>query len=274
MKKLTLAIALLLIWTFANTADSMAKKDERVQMLQWEEVNKLIPKFSTFTVEDVETGKRFTVQRRAGSSHADVQPISKKHTKTMKKIYSGKWSWKRRAIIVEHKGKRIAASMHGMPHGAGAITNNFPGHFCIHFFGSTTHRTDHMDLSHKLMVFKAAGQLEGYLAAASPLELINAYIAGFKEEDEKILNCIILEKRNYTPVFKKVENVNISQISVPPVNELQTDLFVSVPVEIEWYLREEGRVKFEGNINLIRYSPDGPWKVDSEKFLEENRFIE
>ncbi|PLR81025.1 hypothetical protein CVD25_06900 [Bacillus canaveralius] len=274
MKKLTLAIALLLIWTFANTADSMAKKDERVQMLQWEEVNKLIPKFSTFRVEDLETGKRFTVQRRAGSSHADVQPISKKHTKTMKKIYSGKWSWKRRAIIVEHKGKRIAASMHGMPHGAGAITNNFPGHFCIHFFGSTTHRTDHMDLSHKLMVFKAAGQLEGYLAAASPLELINAYIAGFKEEDEKILNCIILEKRNYTPVFKKVENVNISQISVPAVNELQTDLFVSVPVEIEWYLREEGRVKFEGNINLIRYSPDGPWKVDSEKFLEENRFIE
>ncbi|PLR78381.1 hypothetical protein CU633_05205 [Bacillus sp. V3-13] len=274
MKKIALAILLLLIWTFADTAASAAKKDDRVQMLPWEEVNKLLPKYSTFTVEDLETGKRFTVQRRAGSSHADVQPISKKHTKTMKRIYNGKWSWKRRAIIVEHKGKRIAASMHGMPHGAGAIQNNFPGHFCIHFFGSTTHRTDHMDLSHKLMIFKAAGKLEEYLAAAGPSELIDAYAAGIKEEDEKILKNIILEKRNYIPIFKKVENVSISQMSAPTENEFQTDLFVSVPVKIEWYVKGEGRVKFKGEINLIRYSPEGPWKLDSEKLLKENRFIE
>ena len=53
----------------------------------------------------------------------------------MKTIYQGKWSWQRKAIIVElEDGRRLAASMHGMPHGAGAIRgNNFNGHFCVHF---------------------------------------------------------------------------------------------------------------------------------------------
>ena len=52
----------------------------------------------------------------------------------MKEIY-GEWSWERRAIIVVVGGRRIAASMAGMPHGAGLIKDNdFPGHFCVHFW--------------------------------------------------------------------------------------------------------------------------------------------
>ncbi|MDQ7862438.1 hypothetical protein RCO48_19805 [Peribacillus frigoritolerans] len=43
----------------------------------------------------------------------------------------------------------IAASMHGMPHGAGALQNGFSGHFCVHFSGSITHRLKNEDLSHK-----------------------------------------------------------------------------------------------------------------------------
>ena len=54
----------------------------------------------------------------------------------MKKIYHNQWSWKRRAIIVLIDHQMIAASMHGMPHGAGALQNDFPGHFCVHFSGS------------------------------------------------------------------------------------------------------------------------------------------
>lgn len=104
-----------------------------IQMLPWKEAKEHLPKFKKFTVLDVDTGKRFDVQRRAGSEHADVQPLTKEDTKTMKEIYNGKWSWKRRAIIVISDGEWIAASMHGMPHGAGALSNNFPGHFCIHF---------------------------------------------------------------------------------------------------------------------------------------------
>lgn len=105
----------------------------KIEILPWEEINEILPKNSKFTVLDVETGKRFNVQRRAGSSHADVQPLTLKDTQIMREIYDGKWSWRRRAIIVIHQNQWIAASMHGMPHGVGSLKNRFPGHFCIHF---------------------------------------------------------------------------------------------------------------------------------------------
>ncbi len=72
----------------------------------------------------------------------------------MKMIYGGKWSWKRKAIIIElDNGRRIAASMNGMPHGGGAIRENkFYGHFCIHFKDSKTHVTGNIDMAHQIMV--------------------------------------------------------------------------------------------------------------------------
>jgi hypothetical protein len=99
----------------------------------WEEIDQIIPRYTTFTVLDLDSGFRFRAQRRAGNNHADVQPLTKSDTAIMKKIYGGKWSWKRRAILLLHDGHALAASMHGMPHGGGALANGFPGHFCIHF---------------------------------------------------------------------------------------------------------------------------------------------
>ena len=83
----------------------------QIDMLPWEKVYKILPKYSKFTVLDVETGKRFHVQRRAGSRHADVQPLTPKDTTIMKEIYGGKWSWKRRAIIVIHR-RSMDCSLH------------------------------------------------------------------------------------------------------------------------------------------------------------------
>jgi len=108
-------------------------------------------------VTDVRTGISFKVQRRGGSKHADVQPLTAADTAKMKQLY-GQWSWGRRAILVTVNGRTMAASMNGMPHGAGAITgNNFPGHFCIHFLGSRTHGTNSLDPDHQYMVRVAAG---------------------------------------------------------------------------------------------------------------------
>lgn len=129
------------------------------ELLVWEEVNHLFPKYATARVTDIYTGLSFTVQRREGSAHADVQPLTAADTAVMKKIYGGQWSWDRRGIIVEIGGYRIAASMHGMPHGGGKIVdNNFPGHFCIHFLGSYVHGGG-MDERHHREILKAAGKL-------------------------------------------------------------------------------------------------------------------
>lgn len=243
------------------------------ELLPWEEVNKILPKYSVFVVRDLETGLEFEVQRRAGSKHADVQPLTAEDTKIMKKIYSGKWSWKRRAIAVLHNDRQIAASMHGMPHGAGALKNNFPGHFCIHFYGSTTHRRNYMDLSHKLMTLKSAGKLGDYLQTTEPYELVSAYIAGFKEQDESVVRLASLQNGNWKKILPKVENSALIAMPMLPTEDIQYDLILRIPVEIEWFIKDRGRKKFNGDIWLVRFSPTGPWKIDSTRFLKDNDLI-
>ncbi len=128
-------------------------------LLVWEEADKIFPKYATAKITDIYTGASFNVQRREGSNHVDAQPLTTEDTAIMKKIYGGQWSWERKGIIVEVRGSRIAASMNGMPHGSGKIDdNNFPGHFCIHFLGSTIH-SGGMDIQHHREILKAAGKL-------------------------------------------------------------------------------------------------------------------
>jgi hypothetical protein len=244
-----------------------------IEVLPWDQANRILPKYTKFTVLDTETGLSFKVQRRAGSNHADVQPLTKADTAIMKKIYNGKWSWKRRAIIVQYKDNWIAASMHGMPHGAGALPNDFPGHFCIHFYGSTTHKTNEMDLSHKLMVLKAAGKLDDHLAKADPYELVNSYVAGFKQQDQSILSVASLQKVKWSSMIAKVENVRISRVSILPAEDITDELYISVPIEIDWYIENEGRKVYRGEVHLIRFSPIGSWKIDSLHFIEGNSFL-
>ena len=147
------------------------------ELIPWEEADQLFPKYQRARIVDVDTRLAFWVQRRAGTEHADVQPLTKADTEIMKTIYQGKWSWQRKAIIVELKnGRRLAASMHGMPHGAGAISgNNFNGHFCVHFLGSTTHGSKSPNTAHQIMVWKAADQFDQHLMQASAPEAIDIF---------------------------------------------------------------------------------------------------
>ena len=255
-----------------QSAHAASEISYKIELLDWKEVNDLLPKYTKFIVLDVETGKKFRVQRRAGSHHADVQPLTSKDTKIMKKIYGGKWSWKRRAIIVIHKDLWIAASMHGLPHGAGALKNNFPGHFCIHFYGSTTHRTNSLDLSHMLMILKASGKLNEYIGKANPYEVINAYITGLNQQDAYIASSASLQEIKWKPILRQIENVGISRISLQPVEDLTNEISLDVPVVIDWYIKNKGRQVFRGDIHLIRFSPVDAWKVDSKQFINENVF--
>lgn len=241
-----------------------------VDMVPWKEADLILPKYTKFTVMDVETGKYFQVQRRAGSHHADVQPLTAKDTKIMKMIYGGHWSWKRRAIIVIHKDQLIAASMHGMPHGAGALKNNFPGHFCIHFYESTTHRTHTMDLAHMLMIYKAAGELDSYLGGANPYEVIQAYITGLQQQDERLSSAVSFQNMKWKTVFTQVKAVRITRLPLLPAEDLTSLVSLEIPVEIDWLINNYGRQTFKGNIHLVRFSHYDPWKVDTIHLLKEN----
>lgn len=129
-----------------------------VEMDWWKsDIQKIFAKGVTATITDVETGLVWQEQRRGGTNHADVQPLTKADTDNLKKAYGGKWKWDRRAIWVTINGKNYAASMNGMPHGGSSIKNNgFDGHHCIHFTNSRTHCSNKVCPNHQKMIKKAA----------------------------------------------------------------------------------------------------------------------
>jgi hypothetical protein len=170
-----------------NYAETL-RKNHFGKLIPWEDANHIVPLKSIFSITDLETGLTFQAQRRAGKYHADVQPLTKEDTNIMKQIYHGRWSWKRTAILVHSGHEWLAASMNGMPHGGDGIPNNgFSGHFCIHFFRSTTHKSRESDLAHQLMVFKAAGNLKSFFKAASPLVLAESFVVAMNQQDPELL---------------------------------------------------------------------------------------
>ena len=136
---------------------SLSRGGDGVELLPWSIAREIYT--STATVVDVRTGLSFRVRRRGGYNHADSEPLTREDTTIMKRIYGGRWSWERRPIILEVRGRRLAASMNGMPHGGDVIRgNDFDGHFCIHFLGSRTHGSDRVDPQHQAAIRFAAGQ--------------------------------------------------------------------------------------------------------------------
>ena len=145
---------------FGSSSDSSSSTSYKTEVLDWykDNVSSVIPKNAHFVIKDVKTGKTFNAVRWSGGDHMDTEPVSAEDTATLKSIYGGSFSWKRRAILIKYNGHVYAASMNGMPHGTTTISNNFDGHFCIHFKNSKTHGTDKVDSEHQNCVNKAANE--------------------------------------------------------------------------------------------------------------------
>ena len=137
--------------------------------LPWPEVDRLWPRDAVAVLRDLESGRRLQVARYGGYQHADAEPLTAADTAVLRSLYGGQWSWRRRAVVLEVAGRRVAASINGMPHGEGVVAGNgFPGHFCVHTLSSTTHVRDRVDPGHHLMVLKSSGRLVHRLRAAPP----------------------------------------------------------------------------------------------------------
>jgi hypothetical protein len=243
----------------------------QIEMLPWEKVNHILPNETKFTIIDVETGLAFRVQRRAGKQHADVQPLTKEDTQRMKGIYHNQWSWKRRAIIVLINDQMIAASMHGMPHGVGALQNDFPGHFCVHFSGSITHRLKNEDPAHKLMILKAAGKLDKYIAAISPYELIHMFVIAINQGDPNILALSLNDSKHPHRFDKLVEGMSFFGIRDFPGQSLDTSglLLVDIPVQVDMYRKGKGREKKTVKFTIWREGLTHRWFIDQDALYEE-----
>ncbi|MBB6445349.1 hypothetical protein [Bacillus benzoevorans] len=233
-----------------------------VKILPWDEANKVIPKKSIFTIIDVETGLHFEVQRRAGSKHADVQPLTFKDTKMMKTIYNGKWSWKRRAILIATKDQLLAASMHGMPHGAGALKNGFPGHFCVHFYGSTTHGSGNEDLSHKIMILRAGGKLADYLNEIEPVQVLKVFETAVNQRDNETVRMLFSNKEKQ--LHKRLKNImffSMNRKSVQIDNE-HNPFIQRISVDATVYHCDFSKQRKSMDIILLKDSLTGQWRID------------
>jgi hypothetical protein len=229
------------------------------EFLSWEEVDRIFPKYSKATVIDFETGLQFRVQRRAGKYHADVQPLTAEDTAVMKMIYDGKWSWKRKAIIVQlDNERRIAASMNGMPHGEGAIRGNkFNGHFCIHFRDSRIHTTREINMAHQVMVWKAAGRVDEQLVNLSPQDIIEVFFSAIDHGEVDITGKVIDDTSQYASVL--LEGIgDINSVKVDRIENMQNGFRADVRVV---YKNSYKEFRKEIPISLLHREKSG-WKID------------
>ncbi len=142
----------------SSSSSGTSSTKYKTEVLDWYEdnVSRVIPKGARFTVKDVGTGKTFEMVRWSGGDHMDAEPRKDKDTETIKSIYGGSFSWRRRPILIKYNGHVYAASMNGMPHGTDTLNNDFDGHLCIHFKNSKTHGSDKIDPDHQNAVQKAS----------------------------------------------------------------------------------------------------------------------
>lgn len=138
-------------------------KSAPVEVINWSEASKVIPRGSVVTIEDVYTGKKFQIKRTFGTNHADVEALTKSDTQMIKQIWGG-FTWERRPVIVHTKGRRLAASMSGMPHAGSTLDavkgNGMSGVMDLHFRGSRKHKEGNIsattDPLHQQAISKAA----------------------------------------------------------------------------------------------------------------------
>ena len=93
-----------------------------------------VKKYQYATIYDYQTGISWQVHMFSFGAHADTEPLTANDTAKMLQVFGGN-TWNPRPVwVVLGDGTVYMASTHSMPHGVQHITtNNFAGHFCIHF---------------------------------------------------------------------------------------------------------------------------------------------
>ena len=234
------------------------------EYLSWPEVNVLFPRYAKADVIDVDTGLTFRVQRRGGSRHADVQPLTAADTAIMKQAYGGKWSWKRRAAIVQlDDGRRIAASMAGMPHGQGAIEgNNFNGHFCLHFKDSQIHRNLKVDLAHQIMVWKAAGRWDEEFSELSPQQVIEVFFTALDQHETLLAAKLLAAEDEISILLPDLEA--IETVKVEKIKKISDDKYT---VETRTMFDDTNR-EVNNSLNIILVNNNGHWRIKANSLAE------
>jgi hypothetical protein len=169
------------------------------ELLDWEEVTQRFRIGDEAQVRDLDSGKIFSVRRTGGYNHAEVEPIGERDSVIVKMLYGGQWSWKRRAVVVELNGLKIAGSLVGMPQGQDNIgDNDCDGSLGLFFPGRTVERN--VNLSHLVMIWKAAGKTLEKLQGLSPEKTILVLFTFLDQGDRESVQKMIYSANTIQPV--------------------------------------------------------------------------
>jgi hypothetical protein len=165
--------------------------------------------------------------------------------------------------------------MNGMPHGGDGIPNNdFSGHFCVHFFRSTTHRSTDPDLAHQLMVHKAAGNLRSFFDSASPLIIAESFIVAMNQQDSEMLRQVSegIEKEKLESFMQEMESLMSIQTEkqrgtgkTNNLNDSSWDESLSAEVKLQIVMHKKGDSKRKIAYVFIfkRASKHLPWRLEN-----------
>lgn len=135
-----------------------------VELLDWADAKPVFKTGEPAQVIDVRTKASYWVKSFSNGKHADVEPVTANDTAALLGTYGGRWSWETRPVVVIIGGRKLAASINGMPHGGGVNdSNNMNGQICIHFQGSRTHNGNRShENDHQNCVMEAFNTVSGW----------------------------------------------------------------------------------------------------------------
>jgi len=206
----------------------LRKRSPYGEPLDWKEVRKLFSVGSIAKVTNLDSGRKFSVRRTGGYSHADVEPLTARDTATVKMLYGSRWSWKRRAVVVETGGVKIAASLTGMPQGKGEMADNdCYGKFDLFFAGRAAEKSS--NLAHLVMIWKAAGKTPEKLRGLSPEESLLVLFTALDQRDFNTLKHVIAPTGDIDK--KACDLIGVTVIRMRKQTELYYQVTVSVSMQ-------------------------------------------
>jgi hypothetical protein len=177
--------------TLQDAVVQLKKKSPYGELTDWEKVKTLLPIGGKATLTDLDTKRKFLVQRIGGFNHADIEPLTSIDSATVQALFSSRWSWKRRAVVLDiGDGKKIAGSLVGMPQGKDQLKDNDCNGNLGLFFNSPEVKKSH-NLSHQVLIWKAAGKTNELLKGLSPEETILVLFTALDQSDWATLQRVV-----------------------------------------------------------------------------------
>lgn len=213
----------------SEALQQLRKRSPFGETVEWAEVQQLFPVGSEGRVTDLDSKGSFVVRRNGGYSHADIEPLKPKDSLAAKQLYGGIWSWKRRAVILEAGGRKIAASLTGMPQGKGELKDNdCNGSLGLYFSGQAMEKSG--NLSHLIMLWKAAGKTREKLRGLTPEQTLLVFFTAVDQRDMRTLEQVITPAKIRDEASLKAlkEVIGVTVVGIRKQAELTYQITASV----------------------------------------------